>query len=42
VVWGHHRCDAVINGHQRGRYLDDKFFWPVLEAAERGQGAVRP
>jgi predicted TIM-barrel fold metal-dependent hydrolase len=25
---------AVINGHQRGRYLDDKFFWPVLEAAE--------
>jgi hypothetical protein len=25
---------AVINGHARGRYLDDKFFWPVLEAAE--------
>ena len=25
---------AVINGHHRGRYLDDKFFWPVLEAAE--------
>jgi predicted TIM-barrel fold metal-dependent hydrolase len=25
---------AVINGHQRGRYLDDKFFWPVLEASE--------
>jgi predicted TIM-barrel fold metal-dependent hydrolase len=25
---------AVINGHRRGRYLDDKFFWPVLEAAE--------
>jgi uncharacterized protein len=25
---------AVINGHQRGRYLDDKFFRPVLEAAE--------
>jgi predicted TIM-barrel fold metal-dependent hydrolase len=25
---------AVISGHQRGRYLDDKFFWPVLEAAE--------
>ena len=25
---------AVINGHVRGRYLDDKFFWPVLEAAE--------
>lgn len=25
---------AVINGHTRGRYLDDKFFWPILEAAE--------
>ena len=25
---------AIIHGHQRGRYLDDKFFWPVLEAAE--------
>ena len=25
---------ALINGHHRGRYLDDKFFWPVLEAAE--------
>jgi predicted TIM-barrel fold metal-dependent hydrolase len=25
---------AVINGHHRGRYLDDKLFWPVLEAAE--------
>ena len=25
---------AVINGHQRGLYLDDKFFWPVLETAE--------
>ena len=25
---------AVINGHQRGRYLDDRFFAPVLEAAE--------
>ena len=24
----------VINGHMRGRYLDDKFYWPVLEAAE--------
>jgi uncharacterized protein len=24
---------AVINGHARGRYLDDKFFWPILEAA---------
>ena len=26
---------AIIHGHQRGRYLDDKFFWPVLEAAEQ-------
>jgi len=26
---------AAINGHIRGRYLDDKFFWPILECAER-------
>ena len=26
---------AVINGHTRGRYLDDKFFWPILECAEK-------
>lgn len=26
---------ANINGHVRGRYLDDKFFWPVLECAEK-------
>ncbi|HUI13940.1 MAG TPA: amidohydrolase family protein [Xanthobacteraceae bacterium] len=26
---------AVINGHNRGRYLDNKFFWPILEAAEK-------
>jgi uncharacterized protein len=25
---------AEINGHHRGRYLDDRFFWPVLERAE--------
>jgi len=25
---------AIINGHSRGRYLDDKFFWPILEAAQ--------
>jgi predicted TIM-barrel fold metal-dependent hydrolase len=25
---------AVINGHNRERYLDDKFFWPILECAE--------
>jgi uncharacterized protein len=26
---------AVINGHHRGRYLDDKFFFPILESAEK-------
>jgi predicted TIM-barrel fold metal-dependent hydrolase len=25
---------AIINGHNQGRYLDDKFFWPILERAE--------
>ena len=25
---------VVINGHVRGRYLDDRFFWPVLQRAE--------
>jgi uncharacterized protein len=25
---------ALINGHSRGRYLDDMFFWPILECAE--------
>jgi uncharacterized protein len=25
---------AIINGHARGRYLDDEFFWPILERAE--------
>jgi predicted TIM-barrel fold metal-dependent hydrolase len=25
---------AMINGHIRGRYLDDQFFWPILERAE--------
>jgi len=24
----------MINGHSRGRYLDDVFFWPILERAE--------
>ena len=24
----------MINGHIRGRYLDDRFFWPILERAE--------
>ncbi len=25
---------AMINGHTRGRYLDDQFFWPILERAQ--------
>jgi len=28
---------ALINGHSRGRYLDDKFFWPILACAEAVQ-----
>jgi uncharacterized protein len=25
---------AIVNGHHQGRYLDDQFFWPILECAE--------
>lgn len=25
---------GYINGHNRGRYMDDRFFWPILERAE--------
>jgi uncharacterized protein len=25
---------AAINGHNRGRYLDDPFFWPIFERAD--------
>jgi predicted TIM-barrel fold metal-dependent hydrolase len=25
---------AMINGHVRGRYLDDQFFWPIFERAD--------
>jgi predicted TIM-barrel fold metal-dependent hydrolase len=35
MVRDHRFKGAVINGHNRGRYLDDKFFWPILERAER-------
>lgn len=26
---------ALINGHVNGRFLDDKFFWPVFERAQQ-------
>jgi predicted TIM-barrel fold metal-dependent hydrolase len=26
---------ALINGHVRDRFLDDRFFWPIFERAER-------
>lgn len=25
---------VAVNGHNRGRYLDDKFYWPLLECAD--------
>jgi hypothetical protein len=28
---------GLINGHTQGRYLDDEFFWPILERAEAHQ-----
>ena len=34
MVREHSFKGAVINGHIRGRYLDDEFFWPILERAE--------
>jgi len=34
VVREHGFVGALINGHVRGRYLDDGFFWPILERAE--------
>jgi uncharacterized protein len=30
----HGFCGALINGHVRGSYLDDQFFWPIFERAE--------
>ena len=30
----HGLVGALINGHCRGRRLDDEFFWPILERAE--------
>jgi uncharacterized protein len=34
AVRGHGFVGALINGHARERYLDDSFFWPILERAE--------
>jgi predicted TIM-barrel fold metal-dependent hydrolase len=34
MVHKHGFKGALINGHTRGRYLDDEFFWPILERAE--------
>ena len=34
-VRGQKFAGAIINGHNLGRYLDDKFFWPILESAEQ-------
>lgn len=37
LVREHDFKGAVINGHIQGRYLDDEFFWPILERAEELQ-----
>jgi predicted TIM-barrel fold metal-dependent hydrolase len=34
AVRHHGFVGAMINGHCQGRYLDDEFFWPILERAE--------
>jgi len=34
MVRQHGFSGALINGHHRGRYLDDQFFWPIFERAE--------
>ena len=34
TVGDHCFVGALINGHVNGRFLDDKFFWPVFESAE--------
>ncbi len=35
MVKEHDFKGAIINGHTNGRYLDDEFFWPILESAEK-------
>jgi len=37
MVLDHGFKGAAINGHHRGRYLDDRFFWPILERAQELQ-----
>ena len=34
MVRDHGFVGAVIHGHNRGRYFDDKFFWPIFESAQ--------
>lgn len=34
MVSEHGFSGGYINGHNRGRYMDDRFFWPILERAE--------
>ena len=34
MVGEHGFKGAMINGHSRERYLDNKFFWPIFESAE--------
>ena len=33
TVRGHGFVGALVNGHSGGHYLDDGFFWPILERA---------
>ena len=33
---------ALINGHSQGRYLDDEFFWPILQRAEALRQELAP
>jgi len=34
MVRRHNFKGAIINGHVGGRYLDEQFFWPILECAQ--------
>ena len=34
MVRSHGFVGAVVHGHNRGRYFDDKFFWPIFESAQ--------